>query len=210
MAPLEKLLRGGNARIDLSAYFLGTGSGARTIIPTTVPWSSYFFHAEDPRQPASPTEPPNASVFQDVIGAAMSLIEVLVSANYTTVIRLAQNRDGGVLPVHAEDTFTTEQRRFLAEAHRSCLAFVQDMLRCLPDDPERWDLRDAIAKGWARLLQSPSVAEAELLGRFPHRIDASGHGATTTLVSPADRRAPARTSGTSGGVPCGRQAGSHS
>jgi hypothetical protein len=186
MAPLEKLLRAGNARITLSAHFFGTGSAARTIIPDTIPWSSYFFHAQDPRQLASPMEPPDARVFQDVIGASMSLVEILISANYTTIIGLAHDREGGVLPVHAEDTSTAKQRSFLAQAHESCLTFVQDMLRCLPEDPERWDLRDAIAKGWARLLQSPSIAEAELLGRFPHRMDASGHGATKTLVSPAD------------------------
>ena len=186
VAPLDNILREINHQLTLHAYFFGTGTAAGNIIPSGIPWASYFFHAKDPRLPLSPMALPDTRILQNVIGGSMSLIEVLIGANYTSIIGLKWNERTGASPIHALDSFTNQQRQFLSLAHESCLGFVRDTIPLLPDNPEKWDMRDVIAKGWGRLLLSPSVSEAEFLGSFPHRVDASGHAATTTIVSPAD------------------------
>ncbi|WP_156992269.1 HAD family hydrolase [Paraburkholderia oxyphila] len=187
LEPLEAILKEIDPALQVSAYFFGLNTRSNSVIPGSINASSYFFDRKDCAQPQSPLVLPNMARPQDVVGASLSLLEVLVSANNTTVVDLSTSSNGkGFSVTYAEDSYSPAQRRFLETAHEACLRFVDDALPFLPRNAELWDLKPLIAQGWQRLLSSPESSEAAYLGAFPHRVDASGHAANTTLVSLPD------------------------
>ncbi|MBU9411744.1 class I SAM-dependent methyltransferase [Burkholderia multivorans] len=183
--PLKDVLGDVNPKISLSAYFFGLNSRANSVIPQDVAAASYFFDRKDVVPSSSIRTIPPVDRPQDVVGASLSLLEVLVSANHTTAIDLVRGPGGSAIePIYAQDSYSVLQRQFIEIAHRECLRFVDDVLPLLPRDISQWNMRPLIAQGWNRLLSSPSIQEAAFLGAFPHRVDASGHAANTTLVTP--------------------------
>jgi FMN phosphatase YigB (HAD superfamily) len=183
--PLKNILGSANPKISLSAYFFGLNSRANAVIPQDVAAASYFFDRKDVIPSSSTRTIPQTDRPQDVVGASLSLLEVLISANHTTAIDLFRAPgQSAIEAIYADDSYTASQRQFVDTAHRECLRFVADVLPLLPRDIGQWNMRPLIAQGWNRLLSSPNLQEAALLGGFPHRVDASGHAANTTLVTP--------------------------
>jgi FMN phosphatase YigB (HAD superfamily) len=181
--PLRRILVDIAGQAEVRAYFFGLNPRSREVMPSSVPTRTYSFDNVGPREP-SPGEIPSAAQPQDVLGASLSLMEVLISENCTTSIGLVRDEiTGGLRPVFAADTYTDAHRRFLRLAHEEAEAFARDALLLLPASPVRWDFGPLLSHVWNRVLSSPDEEEARLLASFPHRIDASSHPATTTLVS---------------------------
>lgn len=188
VAPLSDLLKSYNGKLKFSAFFFGLTAHANIVMPDTLPTKGYFFDRDQWTGARVPLDVPGPKEKIRIIEASPSLLEILISANHTTVIKIEEN-EGGFSKIHAQDTYSVEQREFLTEAHKACMEFVEDALALLPDDIGTWNFNDVITHGWNRLLSSPSEDEAQLLGAFPHRVEASGLGADTTLVLPVKNSA---------------------
>jgi hypothetical protein len=180
--PLRQIFADIAGGAEMRAYFFGLIPHSRKVMPPSVPFRTYLFDNIRPCEP-SPGEIPCVTQPQDVVGASLSLMEVLVSENRTTCTGLARDEIRGVQPVFAADTRTDAHRRFLSIAHEEAEAFARDAIPLLPASPERWDFRPLLSHAWNRVLSSPEQAEAYLLGSFPHRADASGRPASTSLVT---------------------------
>ena len=179
--PLQTIFQRINPEISLQAYFFGLNDYADRVMPESVPSSSYLFDRKPMPLPGSPLTLPPIGCPEAVAVASLSLLEILISENCTTAIDLSKRGDD-YLVVRALDSWTADQRRFLAEVHDACLQFVVDTLPRMPRDVADWDLKPLVAQVWQRLLSSPTAEEAAILGALPHRVDASGEAARTPLV----------------------------
>ncbi|WP_321879083.1 class I SAM-dependent methyltransferase [Paraburkholderia bannensis] len=183
MQPLRIMLEKINPMVDCRALFFGLNSRANTAIPESIKSHAYFFNREDAQRADSPFVLPSQERPQDILGASLSLMEVLISANHPTYIDVRHDESTDkILPVTAGESYSPEQREFLQAAHDACRQFVDDALDMLPRATHDWDFRPLIGLAWTRLLSSPDAEEAAVLGAFPHRVDASGHAATTSLI----------------------------
>lgn len=182
--PLSNILKAVDPRAEFSALFFALTSHANVVMPETIPTKAYFFDRESWSSAGAPYVVPNTQQATALIGASPSLLEILISANYTTVFKIEKNNEG-FSQFRFEDTYNVSQREFLAEAHKACIEFVEDALPLLPEDIGTWNFKDIIAHGWNRILSSPGEDEAAFLGAFPHRVEASGRGVDATLVMPS-------------------------
>ncbi|TCO14511.1 hypothetical protein EV666_10317 [Camelimonas lactis] len=168
----------------MRSYFFGLVHNRKNHLPADLPADAYFFSdGIFESYPYTPLRMPSPRQHVDVIGACPALMEVLLSENTTTAIGLRSDPATGALSaVRSQDTLSTEQRRLIAIMHEEALRFARDAVDILGSDPGRWDFSSLLAQAWNRLLSSPDSAEASLLGTFPHRADAGGGAATSTLV----------------------------
>jgi predicted HAD superfamily hydrolase len=182
--PLRRIFAGIAEGAKIQAYFLGLNPHSRKVMPPSVPSRTYFFDNVWPCEP-SPGKIPSTTQPQDVLGASIALVELLVSENRTTATGLVRdNITGSMRPVFAADTYKDSHRRFLRLVHEEAEAFARDAILLLPASPEQWNFRPLLSHAWNRVLSSPDEAEARLLAGFPHRADASGHPAVAPLVIP--------------------------
>ncbi|HVZ10663.1 class I SAM-dependent methyltransferase [Rhodopila sp.] len=183
MPPLSSIFKTVAPDVALRSYFFGLIENRKHHIPSDLRADAYFF-LDDRFERHVPLQVPSGWQRADVIGASPSLMEVLLGENTTTTIGLQPDPTTGTLrAVRSKDAYSPEQRRLIAIMHEEALLFTRDALEILGADPGCWELKALLAQVWRRLLSSPDSEEARLLGAFPHRVDASGRGATATLVS---------------------------
>ncbi|WP_122049499.1 class I SAM-dependent methyltransferase [Asaia bogorensis] len=184
--PLHKIITEISPGAEVLSYFFGLTPKANEIIPANISHRAYSFEDKWPRC-AAPNGIPSAKQPHVIYGASLSLMEILLSENCPSAIRLQRDsHDQTPQVVRGTDAYDADQRHFLNLAHSSALEFAQDAIPLLPDDLQSWNFAPLLAQVWNRILSSPSQEEARLLAGFPHRMDASGHGATELLVSQPD------------------------
>lgn len=181
--PIGDALSATVPNLTISSYFFGLISNAKNYLSGDMLVGAYFFRDCDWRVP-DVLSIPSGRNHCDVIGASPSLVEVLISENATTAIGVKSDEySGRIVPVRANDSYSSKQRRLLDVMHQEALSFAQDALSILPSESGQWNFQPLLSLVWTRLLSSPSEAEAQLLATFPHRVDASGHASATSLVA---------------------------
>lgn len=181
--PIEDALRSSAPNITISSYFFGLLRNARNHLNPDMLVNAYFFRDCEWSIP-NPLSPLSGLSPCDIISASPSLVEVLISENTTTAINVGRDtRSGAFNAIRADDSYGPRQRHLLELVHRAALNFAEDAIAMLPSDPKQWNFQPLLSAVWTRLLSSPDEVEARWLGSFPHRIDASGRAANTTLVT---------------------------
>ncbi|MGF6229266.1 putative HAD superfamily hydrolase/putative nucleic acid-binding Zn-ribbon protein [Inquilinus ginsengisoli] len=188
--PIGDALSATVSNLTIASYFFGLIGNAKNHLPGDMLIGAYFFRDRDRNwRVPDPLYLPASKNYCDVIGASPALVEVLLSENATTAIGVKRDEASGrIIPVRANDSYSSQQRRLLDILHQEALSFAQDALSILPPEPDQWNLKPLLSQVWTRVLSSPSEPEARWLAAFPHRADASGHASTMALVTMSNSR----------------------
>ena len=180
--PLRRIIREILPDAQVSAYYFGLLPHATHVIPSDMVRQAYSFENFWP-DVIMPYELPSILQPARVYGASLTLIEILLSENVPTAMRLTRNPETQEIEItRVADVTTREQRLFLERLQHSAFAFVENAIALLPKNMNDWDFRTLIALLWNRLLSSPTADEAAYLGAFPHRADPSGRTPNTHLI----------------------------
>ena len=172
---LQELMSERGQKGQLKSYLFGTWNYAENAIDSGCKLESYFFHLDQPGSRKA------------LISECVEIVELFFSAPHPSVIGL-QEKDGAFTPIYGTHEYDASQLAQTELMRTSALEFVRDASELLTD-ANAFRVSDTYAEAiLQRLLRHPTIDEARILGRFPHRDGFGDKGPLRYLANPLSPR----------------------